>query len=76
MCSYLCLSAELVRGWDFGPAGCSGAGVVLRVQQRPRLVQTSRVSALVLTESALFCLILDEHYYAGVAVNRGPIIQP
>lgn len=48
------MRAEPVRGWDFGPAGCSGAGVVLRVQQRPSLVQTSRVSALDLTESALF----------------------
>lgn len=70
------MSAELVREWDFGPAGCSGAGVVLRVQQRPSLVQTSRVSALVLTESALLSLIFDQHYYADVAVNRGPIIQP
>lgn len=70
------MSAELVRGWDFGPAGCSGAGVVLRVQQRPSLVQTSRVSALVLTESAPLSLIFDKHYYAGVAVIRGPIFQP
>lgn len=70
------MSAELVRGWDFGPAWCSGAGVVMRVQQRPSLVQTSRVSALVLTERALSCLIFDKHYYPGVAVNRGPIIQP
>lgn len=68
------MSAKLVREWDFGPAGCSGAGVVLRVQQRPSSVQTSRVSALVLTESALLSLIFGKHYYAGVAVNRGLII--
>lgn len=70
------MSAELVRGWLFGPAGCSGAGVALRVQERPSLVQTFRVSALILSESALLSLIFDKHYYAGVASIRGPIIQP
>lgn len=67
------MSAELVRVWDFGPTGCSGAGVVLRIQQRPSLVQTSRVSALGLTENALLSLIFDKHFYA---VNHGLIMKP